>query len=443
MGLKRATYASNHSCVWCKKFPRLESIQHLYIMNVHKIFLFHILMLFTKTSSSMQHSAILRLAASGFRLVHHVIRTYNSPDALNCAQNCLAKQPFCKSINFDTEKQFGSGMNCELNNATKLTRPKNLQPVKNVHYYEVVEEVKSKVKQDRNSNDSSAMKGNNSFHANFTNLGASGRLGPKLLGTHYAGKDNENMVTVQNGTQFWTVPHTGTYEITAVGATGGYQSSFLSTPDRGAYMKGEFDLKKGHVIKILVGQSCETLPFCGGGGGTFVATSSNTPIIVAGGGGGCFNIKTLLPNSKASTGTFGRSNACGGNCSIISGGVNGNGSLNVHDVYSCGGGGGFYGDGPSSRYGGGKAFVNGGEGGDGYSVFDGGFGGGGGGGGGQAGAGGFQGGRGGGYSGGAPGVAFDNSCGGGGGSFNNGRNQLNKEGYPGGIHGFVEIKLLI
>lgn len=30
------------------------------------------------------------------------------------------------------------------------------------------------------------------------------------------------MVTVNNGIQFWTVPYSGTYQITAVGAAGGY-----------------------------------------------------------------------------------------------------------------------------------------------------------------------------------------------------------------------------
>ena len=30
------------------------------------------------------------------------------------------------------------------------------------------------------------------------------------------------MVNVSKGIQYWTVPYTGTYEITAVGAVGGY-----------------------------------------------------------------------------------------------------------------------------------------------------------------------------------------------------------------------------
>ena len=60
------------------------------------------------------------------------------------------------------------------------------------------------------------------FQATFTNLGANGRYGPTSLGAHYAGRDHEHMVTITNGIQYWTVPYSGTYQITAVGAAGGY-----------------------------------------------------------------------------------------------------------------------------------------------------------------------------------------------------------------------------
>ena len=173
-----------------------------------------------------------------------------------------------------------------------------------------------------------------SFHANFTNLGASGRLGPQSLGSHYVGRDNENMVTVQNGIQFWTVPYTGTYEITAVGAVGG-KDDYGGPGGRGACMKGEFDLIKGDVIKILVGQEgFKALVIGGGGGGTFVATSSNTPIIVAGGGGGAEGLNDRLSNCDANTETTGKSNACGSTCSVWAGGVNGTGAL-YGDANSC------------------------------------------------------------------------------------------------------------
>lgn len=177
----------------------------------------------------------------------------------------------------------------------------------------------------------------NQFHANFTNLGATGRLGPTSLGSHYAGKVHENMVTVKNGIQFWTVPFTGTYQITAVGAAGGYDKTGSTARGRGAYMRGEFSLNKGDVVKILVGQEGTVNPrhlSSGGGGGSFVATSSNKPLIVAGGGGGIENLKTRLANCDASTGTSGRKNQCQYSCAIWPAGVNGNGALTADNSNS-------------------------------------------------------------------------------------------------------------
>ncbi len=138
------------------------------------------------------------------------------------------------------------------------------------------------------------------------------------------------MVTVQKGIQFWTVPYTGTYEITAVGAAGGYDKYGSSARGRGAYMSGDFDLNKRDVVKILVGQEGvknNAGQSSGGGGGTFVATLSNTPLIVAGGGGGIENLKTRLANCDATTATSGRKNQCLKSCAVWPGGVNGSGAL--------------------------------------------------------------------------------------------------------------------
>ena len=168
-----------------------------------------------------------------------------------------------------------------------------------------------------------------SFNAKFTNLGATGRLGPASLGSHYVGKNHENMVTVQNGTQYSTVPYTGTYEITAVGAAGGYDTYGASARGRGAYMRGEFQLNRGAELKILAGQEGvkNTKSYSsGGGGGSFVATSSDIPLIVAGGGGGIKHLSTRLANCDASTGTSGRKNKCASSCTIWPGGVNGKGA---------------------------------------------------------------------------------------------------------------------
>ncbi|XP_028395671.1 ALK tyrosine kinase receptor-like [Dendronephthya gigantea] len=171
---------------------------------------------------------------------------------------------------------------------------------------------------------------NNAFHANFTSLGATGRLGPSSLGSYYVGKDNENMVTLRNGIQFWTVPYTGTYEITAVGAAGGYDAYGSTARGRGAYMRGEFNFQKRDVIKILVGQTApvnSASRSSGGGGGSFVATSSNIPLIVAGGGGGVQDLGNRMANCDAKTRTSGRRNQCEHSCAIWSGGKNGSGAL--------------------------------------------------------------------------------------------------------------------
>ncbi|XP_046862402.1 uncharacterized protein LOC124455828 [Xenia sp. Carnegie-2017] len=62
------------------------------------------------------------------------------------------------------------------------------------------------------------------FNARFTNLGATGRHGPTSIGQFYNGQDHENMVTVSKGIQYWTVPYTETYKITAVCAIGGHDN---------------------------------------------------------------------------------------------------------------------------------------------------------------------------------------------------------------------------
>ena len=129
------------------------------------------------------------------------------------------------------------------------------------------------------------------FSAVFTNLGASGRYGPTTLGSHYTGQDHDGQVTLSSGIQQWTVPYTGKYRIEAVGAAGGYDkySTAGQNQGRGARMIGTFNLSKGEIVKILVGQEGginKHSQAAGGGGGTFVVRGSNTPLIIAGGGGG-------------------------------------------------------------------------------------------------------------------------------------------------------------
>merc|ERR1719402_1609430 len=133
--------------------------------------------------------------------------------------------------------------------------------------------------------------------AKFTNLGASGRLGPVTVGSHYKGQDHEGQVSVNKGVQMWKVPAAGTYSIEAVGASGGYDkfSGASKFRGRGARVKGHFKLKKGEILKILIGQEGQSNPTsggAGGGGGSFVVREDNSPIIIAGGGGGVDKMKS-------------------------------------------------------------------------------------------------------------------------------------------------------
>ena len=299
----------------------------------------------------------------------------------------------------------------------------------------------------------------------FTTCGASGRLGPNQsrCNTNYSGTSLAGLVTVgngstDNGTQYWTVPATGTYSIETYGAEGGRFTARRG--GYGAYMKGEFDLTAGEVIQILVGQAggngASSNSGTGGGGGSFVVRSGS-PLIVAGGGGGQGGCSDSTGNSIGLNGTTSMNGltANGGNGGT--GGTNGGGGGANTSSYPGGGGGGFSGngtygtrsdsgcgtgaagysglDGTTSRTAGGASFNSGGAGGRACYVTSaiGGFGGGGGEGGcGGAGGGGYSGG-GGGYS--------DNYGGGGGGSYNIGTNQINISGNNTG-HGRVVITYL-
>lgn len=84
---------------------------------------------------------ILLSSFPGSGLVGHVIRRCDALGALDCAQNCLAEHPVCKSVNFN-KKESGVGKNCELNSATKSEHPQKLQPMKNVNYYETILKVR-------------------------------------------------------------------------------------------------------------------------------------------------------------------------------------------------------------------------------------------------------------------------------------------------------------
>ncbi|EFC41714.1 predicted protein [Naegleria gruberi] len=129
----------------------------------------------------------------------------------------------------------------------------------------------------------------------FTNLGATGKNGPTVIGSQYDScKFLKNKVKLENGIQKWVVPATGFYKITAAGARGGkntYTTTFRE--GYGAIVSGVFHLKRGRELSILVGQvggDCTNGSSCGaggGGGGTFVVDSDTMkPLIIGGGGNG-------------------------------------------------------------------------------------------------------------------------------------------------------------
>jgi len=107
--------------------------------------------------------------------------------------------------------------------------------------------------------------------------------------------------------QTWMAPSDGKYKIEAYGAQGGSVGSIggaYHEGGKGAYVAGEFYLKIGDILYILVGGAGSSKAWSdwggGGGGGTFVVNGTTTttykllagfnqyvtPLIVAAGGGG-------------------------------------------------------------------------------------------------------------------------------------------------------------
>lgn len=290
----------------------------------------------------------------------------------------------------------------------------------------------------------------------FTNGGASGRIGPNQsqVDASYAGTNLENQVTVSgSGVQVWEVPHDGIYFIEALGAQGGAAGG--GEGGKGALISGEFFLSAGQKLHIVVGQegrssSANTRRWqASGGGGSFVvfedATDDNDILVIAGGGGG-FALDQSPNNADGQAGNNG-GDGLGGSSGAAGGSAGSGGASGAGATY--GGGGGFSGSGTTETSRGGRSFLSGGEGGTGSGTppLEGGFGGGGGvsaiatndrryaGGGG-------------GYSGGGAAhsilnttLATSGAAGGGGGSYNNGNNPINLAGVNEG-NGRVRIKFI-
>ena len=130
------------------------------------------------------------------------------------------------------------------------------------------------------------------YNCVFTNLNATGRLGPTSFENYYFGQYHENDVKLSNkyqGYQIWTVPKSGWYKIICFGASGGDNTKYNLTGGKGAKVGGLIELKKNDQLQIVVGQTGQSTSNGlggGGGGGTFVATMDNKPLFVASGGNG-------------------------------------------------------------------------------------------------------------------------------------------------------------
>ena len=151
---------------------------------------------------------------------------------------------------------------------------------------------------------------------------------------------NTNYFNVQDGIQYFKIPTSGSYRITAKGARGKSieGSSYIGN---GGIVRGDFTLTQGDLIAILVGHAPpthnSTYNFQGGAGGTFVATVTSvggnttaTPLLVAGGGatvrstssraGADANMSPDGKNGSGSTGGTQGSEAAGGGHNRTGGG---------------------------------------------------------------------------------------------------------------------------
>jgi hypothetical protein len=272
---------------------------------------------------------------------------------------------------------------------------------------------------------------------NFTNAGATGRLGPSQaqVDANYSGSTLAGKVTINTqGIQEWIVPSSGTYRIEAFGAQGG---SGTVAGGLGARMQGDFALEKDNSFKIIVGQqpAFNSPTKAGGGGGTFVVKfpfdAVAGALVIAGGGGGSAGLSSALSHGSLNlNGNNGDQSQYAHDPGLGGSGGQGGFQGGAH----AGNGGGFLGNGEDGAVAesGGSSFQNSGTGAG--SLFGyGGFGGGGGGG--NAGGGG-----GGGYSGGG-GSYHHPTAGGGGGSYNSGTNKASQIGVKAG-HGKVVITLV-
>lgn len=271
-------------------------------------------------------------------------------------------------------------------------------------------------------NSASASPGLYDFSAfTFTNAAMTGHNGPSLAqcksayntSTYPWINDTAFFNMLVNGIQRWTVPKTGSYRFTALGASGGTANNSYGYGAAGlaAQMQSTFTLTEGDVIQIAVGQmgSNGLGSTCGGdgsgGGGTFVVTAGGVLLLASGGGGGAAsNAVGQAEYKNAVDGTSGR-NGSGNPPYGGTGGVGGlGGTYNSGSCVPVGStGAGFSSNGSGSGPSNATSFANGLFGGN-QSARSGGFGGGG------CSGSSYCGGGGGGYSGGGGGGLSSCSC---------------------------------
>jgi hypothetical protein len=225
---------------------------------------------------------------------------------------------------------------------------------------------------------------------NFSNCTAAGRLGPTQgqCDSAYRGTNLEGLVSLSSGVQSWTVPQDGTYRIEAWGSGGGKGVFGSAVAPRGARMRGDFTLRKGDVLRILVGQPGTAVSYAaGGGGGTWVTTSAGSTLLVAGGGGGLGYgfFSTSGCDGQTTTTARNQLSAFSTSCTTAGTAAQSGGSWHFRSTTGSFAYQYYYGAGGAGNTGNGNAyysrdrsnsFTNGGAGGDG-SFTDGGFGGGG------------------------------------------------------------------
>ncbi|MEI6123178.1 MAG: HYR domain-containing protein, partial [Bacteroidota bacterium] len=186
----------------------------------------------------------------------------------------------------------------------------------------------------------------------------------------YSGTSGSQTFNYSGSIVNFTIPGGVTsINITAKGASGGYQSS--GTAGKGASMTGTFAVTPGQSLSILVGQSPGlTTLYPAGGGGTYVGLGASyataTPLIVAGGGGAAYSgyTGTDAPITTSGTGTTpgtGGNGAAAGSCTGGGGGFYTSGGTDL--LYGYTGGSGFHQGGaggiPNATYGGASYQVGG------------------------------------------------------------------------------------